>query len=184
MAKIRCPACGYDGNEPDDKFCGNCGANLKAVSEAAPATGQSLAETVQGQAPPRKAQTPASEPTRRSPATHPPKAKKAKLVIKHGNCEGHEFPLAQGTIANIGRWDPEIGSFPEIDLTEADTESHVSRKHGRIFFNEGKWYIEDLDSRNGTFLNKGPRINPMFPQELKDGDEIIVGTTFLQLVLE
>ena len=30
---------------------------------------------------------------------------------------------------------------------------YVSRRHARIFFKKGKWFIEDLNSTNGTYLN-------------------------------
>jgi len=30
---------------------------------------------------------------------------------------------------------------------------YVSRRHARVFFKEGKWFIEDLNSTNGTYLN-------------------------------
>ena len=40
--------------------------------------------------------------------------------------------------------------------------------------------IEDLGSTNGTFVNRGRRLLPGSPQTLDEGDEIIVGKTFLR----
>ena len=43
--------------------------------------------------------------------------------------------------------------------------------HFRIFLRGNKWYIEDLNSTNGTLLN-GKEIKGKGPQELKNGDTI------------
>jgi pSer/pThr/pTyr-binding forkhead associated (FHA) protein len=45
---------------------------------------------------------------------------------------------------------------------------------------DGNYLIEDLGSTNGTFVNRGRRLAPGDRHPLKDGDEIIVGKTFLR----
>jgi pSer/pThr/pTyr-binding forkhead associated (FHA) protein len=40
--------------------------------------------------------------------------------------------------------------------------------------------MEDLGSTNGTFINRGRRLIPGNSNVLNDGDEIIVGKTFLR----
>ena len=50
-------------------------------------------------------------------------------------------------------------------------DKRVSRNHAIIFYQNGKYYIEDLGSRNGTFVN-GNKIS-MVP--LSNGDEIKIG---------
>jgi hypothetical protein len=52
----------------------------------------------------------------------------------------------------------------------------VSRRHARIVVENGRAVIEDLGSKNGTFL-RGERI--VGPSVLRDGDEIGVGTALL-----
>ena len=78
--------------------------------------------------------------------------------------EGEEadFPLAQGTNL-IGRT---ADSVILIDRTE------VSRCHARIVVEGTAATLEDLGSKNGTFLN-GQRLRQ--PSLLTDGDEIWVG---------
>lgn len=102
-----------------------------------------------------------------------------KLVIARGEFKGKEFPLEEGENL-IGRWDPDTGAFPEVDLEEVDTEAKISRKHALVVCREGKVSIEDLDSLNGTFLNRGERLEPGATMPLKSGDEVIVGKTFLR----
>ncbi|MFW6070532.1 MAG: FHA domain-containing protein, partial [bacterium] len=50
----------------------------------------------------------------------------------------------------------------------------VSRRHARIVRRGGKFYIEDLGSSNGTFLNDQPIEKPV---ALSSGDEIALGRT-------
>jgi pSer/pThr/pTyr-binding forkhead associated (FHA) protein len=103
----------------------------------------------------------------------------ATLVIERGNSAGKQFPL-RNQEANIGRWDADGGVFPDVDLDSDDPEAKVSRRHARISLRDGQYQIEDLGSTNGTFVNRGHRLTPGDRQPLKDGDEIIVGKTFLR----
>ena len=103
----------------------------------------------------------------------------AKLIIERGQSIGAEFTLTTGE-SNIGRWDADNGIFPDVDLDAHDTEAKVSRKHARIHLNNGQYMLEDLGSTNGTFINRGRRLLPGSPHVLNDGDEIIVGKTFLR----
>jgi len=122
-------------------------------------------------------------------ATPPPPAAaagapfKAKLTLTRGSDrKGHEFELEPGKNF-IGRWDPDTGSFPEVDLEQDDPEAKISRKHAVIIIENGKITLDDIGSLNGTFLNRGQRLVPGTPVELHNGDEIIIGKTFLQLTV-
>lgn len=103
----------------------------------------------------------------------------AKLIIERGEASGTEFQI-KNSESNIGRWDADNGIFPDVDLDKHDPEAKVSRRHARIIFENGKFMIEDLGSTNGTFVNRGRRLLPGNPHLLTDGDEIIVGKTFLR----
>ena len=87
----------------------------------------------------------------------------ASLTIKSGPGAGRVIDLPQGELL-IGRIEP-------AGLVISDSE--VSRRHARLLFREGKYFLEDLGSANGTILN-GQRISGECP--LTDGDEILVGT--------
>jgi pSer/pThr/pTyr-binding forkhead associated (FHA) protein len=103
----------------------------------------------------------------------------AKLVIERGRSAGKQFPLSDDE-SQIGRWDADGGIFPDVDLDADDPEAKVSRRHARIIRRNGQYYIEDLGSTNGTFINRGRRLLPGDRHPLRDGDEIIVGKTFLR----
>ena len=74
-----------------------------------------------------------------------------------GGRKGQEFPLEDGNNL-VGRWDPETGSFPEVDLDADDPEAKISRKHALIRIEGGKITVEDIGSLNGTYVNRQPRL--------------------------
>jgi hypothetical protein len=111
-----------------------------------------------------------------SPATKPAHA---ILIIERGGSPGTEFRLTNDE-TTIGRWDADNGVFPDIDLDAFDDDAKVSRRHARIRRNNGSYFIEDLGSTNGTYVNRGRRLLPGNAQLLNDGDEVIVGKTFLR----
>ena len=54
----------------------------------------------------------------------------------------------------------------------------VSREHAAIALRDGRWYLEDRGSFNGTFLN-GTRLVPGTPLPLRHADRIGIGTDTL-----
>lgn len=81
----------------------------------------------------------------------------------------------------IGRGDAEVGHFPQIDLTPyAAQELGVSRRHVRIFTQDNRVLIEDLQSANGTFIN-GDLLITNKPYRLRDRDKLQLGEIELQV---
>lgn len=103
----------------------------------------------------------------------------ATLTIERGISANTKFELTAEE-SNIGRWDADNGIFPDIDLDAYDPDAKVSRKHARVIKRGDEYFVEDLGSTNGTFINRGRRLLPGTPQRLESGDEIIVGKTFLR----
>jgi pSer/pThr/pTyr-binding forkhead associated (FHA) protein len=181
----RCKAANLDGG----RYCDECGAPLDASSAPPPdidpaarglvksEDGQngshSAADIAAPQGAPKRSGSLNVSPSRPAGKPH------AKLVIERGKSVGKEFVLNSAE-ANIGRWDADGGIFPDVDLDSDDPEAKVSRRHARIIFSEGTYLLEDLGSTNGTFINRGKRIAPGTRQQINDGDEIIVGKTFLR----
>jgi hypothetical protein len=143
---------------------------LRAVPQPLSSTGASVAGV-----PGRTRAHEDSQAVRRDPSAVP----HAKLVINRGRSVGKEFPMCEDE-SHIGRWDADGGIFPDVDLDSDDPEAKVSRRHARITRRTGQYYIEDLGSTNGTFVNRGRRLLPGDRQPLRDGDEVIVGKTFLK----
>ena len=86
----------------------------------------------------------------------------AKLIVISGSVRGTEFDL-QAT-QTIGRLEAN-----EIHVTD----SRMSRQNTVVFARGTTWWVEDRESKNGTFLN-GKRIDTA---ALTDGDELRVGET-------
>jgi DNA-binding winged helix-turn-helix (wHTH) protein len=79
--------------------------------------------------------------------------------------------------------DREISLAPGENVLGRDREalawiddSSVSRRHARILISEGSARLEDLKSKNGTYLS-GERVRE--PVELHDGDAIRLGSASL-----
>ncbi|HTY54378.1 MAG TPA: FHA domain-containing protein [Candidatus Binataceae bacterium] len=135
--------------------------------------------------PPPEAPTPTPPPAAAAAPAAPAAGVlfKAKLTIVRGGRQGHEFPLENGNNL-VGRWDPETGAFPEVDMEADDPEAKISRKHALVRIEDGKITVEDIGSLNGTYVNRQPRLQPGNPVEIKSGDELIIGKTFLKLTVE
>lgn len=69
-----------------------------------------------------------------------------------------------------------IGRALECELRLDDT--YASQQHARIFGRNGSWYVEDLGSTNGTFVNEQKLAAPAM---LQPGDRIRIGTTVLEM---
>lgn len=94
----------------------------------------------------------------------------ARLVM----ADGAQIQLANKPEYLMGREDPVSGSFPDVDLEPHGAQSGgVSRKHAKILAGTG-YSLVDLDSVNGTFLNK-QKLAPNQPMQLNNGDEIRLG---------
>ena len=183
---IRCPAC-QTANLDTSRFCDECGSKLvgqPAVEPPAyvpPPSASSVARPVSVTSigvPPIAFEP--EQPTPLSMHNRPNSGlAHASLTIERGDIPGTEFRLVNDE-STIGRWDADNGIFPDVDLDAHDSDAKVSRRHARIVRNNGSYFIEDLGSTNGTYVNRGRRLLPGNAQLLNDGDEVIVGKTFLR----
>jgi len=87
---------------------------------------------------------------------------RAYLVVIAGANVGEMFPVGGGLV---------IGRGADADIRVMDDE--ISRRHARIAVLGKDILVEDLGSKNGTFLNG----TPVRRKALSDGDKIQIGAT-------
>ena len=114
----------------------------------------------------------AAQPNGRTPKPAKP-AKKRKglpgsVTIADGPQAGVGATLTQEPVV-IGR-----GSDCQIRLDD----DYSSTRHARVFQSEGEWWVEDLGSTNGTYLD-GQRVTRPVPAEI--GGSIRIGRTTLDI---
>ena len=90
---------------------------------------------------------------------------KIKFKFIKGKYSGGEFSIREGQKLSIGR---------DISSDVAIVDSKVSRNHASITARDGKLFIEDHNSTNGTYVN-GEKLSPSTETELKIGTTFSVG---------
>ncbi|MGH9849837.1 MAG: protein kinase domain-containing protein [Blastocatellia bacterium] len=113
----------------------------------------------------------------------PSKRTTAKLIVMGTNEMSAQFSLVPDGENLIGRMDPNRGIRPEVDLSKYDPAARVSRKHAKIIVQGNQFFIEDLGSANGTFINGSVRLAHGKPHMLVSGDELKLGETTLKFVV-
>ena len=57
-------------------------------------------------------------------------------------------------------------------------DTYVSTTHARLYAKDGTWFVEDMGSTNGTYLN---RVKVTAPSPIAVGDEVRVGKTIVEV---
>lgn len=89
------------------------------------------------------------------------------LHILQGPDRGKKFELPADEPQLIGR------SSESLPLTDGT----VSRRHAELTPDDGRWFLRDLESANGTFVN-GEKLDGN-PLQLSPGDQIRCGSTLI-----
>ena len=152
---LHCPECGFV-NDESANYCSRCGAYLAAARERGAGGGQS------GE--PATATYRIDETGELVPVDVGDVVADdgAALVIRAGGGRvGESFPL------NADRMT--IGRRPDSDIFLDDVT--VSRDHALLVRRSGDYYLDDLGSLNGTYVNR----HRIESHRLEDGDELQVG---------
>jgi pSer/pThr/pTyr-binding forkhead associated (FHA) protein len=95
--------------------------------------------------------------------------KPTHLLVSAGSLTGTKIPLTGSSIL--------IGRAPGCTLLLDDPLA--SSRHARVFMQSGDWFIEDLNSTNGTFIGES-QVHGVAP--LATGRPVRVGRTVVELV--
>lgn len=160
-----CGSCGA-AVKPEDKFCYACG---KPVAASAGTVIPPAPEKAPAESPSTGPSTPPSKPAPTSPEGAPlaprPREPIGFIRVISAEAAGKEFPI----VSDVVRIGQEVGA--DIQLSG---DSFVSHAHARILARTSGVEIEDLGSRNGTFVQIRDR------HTLRNGDRLLIGATVLE----
>ncbi len=168
---IECPSCGKK-HRPGTLFCTECGVYLPA--------GGALRTS-----PLATDELPGSRATTwgKMPAGAEAGRENRSLTLEVVD-SGRQAQLPATSEILLGRLDAAHGIFPDLDLTaDGGLGRGVSRRHAKIVQRSGEFFVEDVGSANGTFLN-GQRLTPYLPYPLHSGDEVQLGRVKLSITWE
>ena len=97
------------------------------------------------------------------------KIEQAYLILTQNNEQKQVFSFTEKDVVTIGRATENVVSF---------IDDRCSRFHAKLFFQEGQWFVQDLGSRNGTFVGDLSIATRACP--LQNGQHIQIGRAVLQ----
>ena len=146
MTHVHCPECGFQNPEAAN-YCARCGA-LLIHDEPGPHTTMAF--------------TPEEVADDESLTLPELPAETSALVVRSGGGRSGETFALDGEKITVGR-------SPECDIFLDDVT--VSRRHAIVSRRDDGYYINDLGSLNGTFVNR----RRVESAKLSDGDDVQIG---------
>jgi hypothetical protein len=161
--QIACAACGTV-TDPGARFCPACGQPFPRSAPIGLACPQCASTSVPG--------TPFCETCGTALSAQP------YLIVNETGLRLNLFPANQTSVV-VGRADALSGVAPDLNLDPYAGElAGLSRRHARLQLQEGRCWIEDLNSVNWTYLNN-QRLSPDQSLPLTDGDLLRLGNVVL-----
>jgi len=155
VSHVYCPECGFQNPEAAN-YCSKCGALLVKDESGTETTQQYTPEEGDDEAGAQLEDLGVKGPA---------------LIVRSGGGRSGETFHPEGERTTIGR-------SPDCEIFLDDVT--VSRKHAVLVRRDAAFFVEDLGSLNGTFLNRR-RIES---GELADGDELQIGKYRLTFLLK
>jgi hypothetical protein len=170
-------------NVPGALYCDKCGHSLPTLLAWPP--GSSMLAPEEPAEP-----VPMSEDEITVELEAPQEPEPSKFDDEQPESQPHlRLQLTSGMIIDLGNRERIIigrkdrGKKPEVDLAPyGGIEQGVSRQHAVITFDNGCYYIEDLNSVNETLLNTC-RLFPGQPYPLKHEDQLQFGMLVVTVLL-
>jgi hypothetical protein len=109
-----------------------------------------------------------------------PAGSQPRLLVLRGQKRNVEYPVYEG-LNFIGRADEKP---VDIDLEDQEPPDRIwcSRQHACLSFENNELFLEDLNSANGTYVNRS-RIYPGQKRQLAPNDIIQIGNVQLKVVV-
>jgi hypothetical protein len=95
------------------------------------------------------------------------------LISERGPLAGRQVPVSVSPFT--------LGRNPDNNLVLPETQ--ISRHHARLELREGRWFLQDLNSANGTFVNR-QQLSPGQLVSLNSGDLIAIGESVFTALLQ
>jgi hypothetical protein len=161
--QIACAACGTV-TDPGARFCPACGQPFPRSVLIDLTCPQCASTNVPG--------TPCCETCGAALPAQP------YLIVNDTGLRLNLFSANQASVV-VGRADTLSGVAPDLNLDQYAGElAGLSRRHARLFVQDTRYWIEDLNSVNWTYLNQ-QRLTPEQPLPLNDGDLLRLGNVLL-----
>lgn len=152
------------------KQCPDCGRVFPDFVDYCVADGLRLDKCIPGAYAQGTEDTEEIEPTRDFPVIDEGEARARLFPKVEGEAEVFGVEFASDVV--LGRFDPEVGGV-DVDLSAVPRHDSISPRHARLVVDNHRWYVEDLGSKNGVFINGGKAIEGRTP--LSHGDELGLG---------
>ncbi len=183
---LACPSCGAS-IQTDATFCGQCGYNLQpvsvgAVSEEEMTQNQTVAPPIFSDLPDPdpdpdlwEVETPVvppSPPPKVTPTIAPTQLQIQVASLLHVQTQTPLELPTDLTVIHIGKPNDQIP--PDVDVSGFPSSEVVSRIHADIRVEGDIYYLEDVGSSNGTYVNHTP-LPKGNRHRLRSGDRISLG---------
>jgi hypothetical protein len=172
---IHCPHCDAP-IQTDATFCGSCG---NSVTAQIPVTSPETSSTPEAESPNISPEIPsiAENPVPANAIATPPVMGATQLQVQSASLlhlqTQTQLDFPQGlAVIHIGKPNEQIP--PDIDVSGFPNSDIVSRIHADIRLEGDTYYIEDVGSANGTYINHGTLIKGN-RHRLRAGDRISLG---------
>lgn len=173
---MQCTVCFTD-NPAGATLCQSCSTPLGTASSGVPGAAPAvpLANNSPSPTPPSSFAANSTPPAPLNTAAGA--SPQGTLVVEFAGRVALEVPLVKDKV-RIGRTDIDPQGFPvipDVDVTEADPDIVTSRSHAELRHDNQNWFLVDLGSSNGTFVEHSGKLAAHTPQPFPANTRALLG---------